>query len=314
VVTDNLSSMHNRPIHRIRSITEFHQLRQLPKPEHPLISVVNIEDMGHEEPKETVALMLDYYNISLKRNFSGKFRYGQQEYDFDEGVMFFIAPGQVFSIEHDKDGLARRSGWMLLIHPDFLWNTPLAKTIRQYEFFDYSVNEALLLSEKEETTVTRIIQAIHQEYQSNSDKVSQGIIISQIETLLNYSDRFYQRQFITRKITNHRILERLAKILEDYFNSPEQTGNGLPSVQTIAGQLNISPNYLSSLLKVLTGQSTRQHIHDKLIEKAKEKLSTTDLSVSEIAYELGFEHPQSFSKLFKTKTQLSPLEFRQSFN
>jgi AraC family transcriptional regulator, transcriptional activator of pobA len=306
--------MHNRPIYRIRSITEFHQLRQLPKPEHPLISVVNIEDMSHAEPEETLTLMLDYYNISLKRNFSGKFHYGQQEYDFDEGIMFFIAPGQVFSIEHGKNGPVRQSGWMLLIHPDFLWNTPLAKTIRQYEFFDYSVNEALFLSEKEETTVTRIIQAIHQEYQSNIDKFSQGIIISQIETLLNYSDRFYQRQFITRKITNHQILERLEKILEDYFDSPEQTMNGLPSVQTIAGQLNISPNYLSGLLKVLTGQSTQQHIHDKLIEKAKEKLSTTDLSVSEIAYELGFEHPQSFSKLFKTKTRLSPLEFRQSFN
>jgi AraC family transcriptional regulator, transcriptional activator of pobA len=306
--------MHNRPIDRIRSITEFHQLRQLPKPEHPLISVVNIEDMSHAEPEETLTLMLDYYNISLKRNFSGKFHYGQQEYDFDEGIMFFIAPGQVFSIEHGKNGPVRQSGWMLLIHPDFLWNTPLAKTIRQYEFFDYSVNEALFLSEKEETTVTRIIQAIHQEYQSNIDKFSQGIIISQIETLLNYSDRFYQRQFITRKITNHQILERLEKILEDYFDSPEQTMNGLPSVQTIAGQLNISPNYLSGLLKVLTGQSTQQHIHDKLIEKAKEKLSTTDLSVSEIAYELGFEHPQSFSKLFKTKTRLSPLEFRQSFN
>jgi AraC family transcriptional activator of pobA len=306
--------MHNRPIYRIRSITEFHQLRQLPKPEHPLISVVNIEDMSHAEPEETLTLMLDYYNISLKRNFSGKFHYGQQEYDFDEGIMFFIAPGQVFSIEHGKNGPVRQSGWMLLIHPDFLWNTPLAKTIRQYEFFDYSVNEALFLSEKEETTVTRIIQAIHQEYQSNIDKFSQGIIISQIESLLNYSDRFYQRQFITRKITNHQILERLEKILEDYFDSPEQTMNGLPSVQTIAGQLNISPNYLSGLLKVLTGQSTQQHIHDKLIEKAKEKLSTTDLSVSEIAYELGFEHPQSFSKLFKTKTRLSPLEFRQSFN
>jgi AraC-like DNA-binding protein len=306
--------MHNRPIYRIRSITEFHQLRQLPKPEHPLISVVNIEDMCHAEAEETLTLMLDYYNISLKRNFKGKFRYGQQEYDFDEGIMFFIAPGQVFSIEQDKNEPGRQSGWMLLIHPDFLWNTALAKTIRQYEFFDYSVNEALFLSEKEETTVTRIIEAIHQEYQSNIDKFSQGIIISQIETLLNYSDRYYQRQFITRKITNHQILERLAKILEDYFNSPEQTGNGLPSVHTIAGQLNISPNYLSGLLKVLTGQSTQQHIHEKLIEKAKEKLSTTNLTISEIAYDLGFEHPQSFSKLFKTKTQLSPLEFRQSFN
>jgi AraC-like DNA-binding protein len=306
--------MNNRTIHRIRSIAEFHQLRQLPKPEHPLISVVNVEDIRPAEPVEIQTLMLDYYNISLKRNFSGKFRYGQQDYDFDEGILFFIAPGQVFSIEHDKNEPIRQSGWMLLIHPDFLWNTPLAKTIRQHEFFGYSVNEALFLSEKEETTVIRIIQAIHQEYQSNIDKFSQAIILSQIETLLNYAERFYQRQFITRKITNHHILQRLETILEDYFNSPEPARNGLPSVQGVAGQLNISPNYLSGLLKVLTGQSTQQHIHEKLIEKAKEKLSTTHLTIGEIAYDLGFEHPQSFSKLFKTKTKLSPQEFRQSFN
>jgi AraC family transcriptional regulator, transcriptional activator of pobA len=306
--------MNQRNIHRIRSITEFHQLRQLPKPEHPLISVVNVEDIRHAKPVEIQTLMLDYYNISLKRNFSGKFRYGQQDYDFDEGILFFIAPGQVFSIEHDRNEPFRPSGWMLLVHPDFLWNTPLAKSIRQHEFFDYSVNEALFLSEKEETTMIRIIQAIHQEYQSNIDKFSQGIIISQIETLLNYAERFYHRQFITRKITNHQILQRLETILGDYFNNPEHTRNGLPSVQTIAGQLNISPNYLSGLLKVLTGQSTQQHIHEKLIAKAKEQLSTTHLSISEIAYDLGFEHPQSFSKLFKTKTNLSPQEFRQSFN
>jgi AraC-like DNA-binding protein len=306
--------MSNRPIQRIRSITEFHQLRQLPKPEHPLISVVNVEDMRLERPEEVMTMMLDYYNISLKRNFSGKFRYGQQEYDFDEGVMFFIAPGQVFSVEHDKNARVQQSGWMLLIHPDFLWNTPLAKSIRQHEFFDYSTNEALFLSEKEELTVTRIIQAIQLEYRSNIDKFSQGIIISQIETLLNYAERFYNRQFITRKIANHKVLERLETLLETYFNSPDLIKNGLPSVQTIATQLNVSPGYLSGLLKVLTGQSTQQHIHDKLIEKAKEKLSTTDASVSEIAYELGFEHPQSFSKLFKTKTNQSPLEFRHSFN
>jgi AraC family transcriptional regulator, transcriptional activator of pobA len=306
--------MSNRPIQRIRSITEFHQLRQLPAPEHPLISVVNVEDMSHDRPEEVMTIMLDYYNISLKRNFSGKFRYGQQDYDFDEGIMFFIAPGQVFSVEHDKNGPIQQSGWMLLIHPDFLWNTPLAKSIRQHEFFDYSVNEALFLSEKEETTVTRIIQAIQQEYKSNIDKFSQGIMISQIETLLNFAERFYHRQFITRKITNHKVLERLETLLEDYFTSPDLARNGLPSVQSIAAQLNVSPNYLGGLLKVLTGQSTQQHIHDKLIEKAKEKLSTTDASVSEIAYELGFEHPQSFSKLFKTKTNQSPLGFRQSFN
>ena len=258
--------------------------------------------------------MFDFYSISLKRGLVGKMIYGQQEYDFDDGIMVFIAPGQVFSIEVKDYSNVKRSGWILLIHPDFLWNTPLAKTIRKYEYFDYAVNEALFLSEKEETTINNLIQNIQQEYHSNIDKFSQQIIISQIELMLNYAERFYHRQFITRKITNHKILDRLEDVLNEYFNSDNLLKKGLPTVQHISESLNVSPNYLSGLLKTLTGQSTQQHIHDKLIEKAKEKLSTTDLSVSEIAYELGFEHSQSFSKLFKTKTNFSPLEFRQSFN
>jgi AraC-like DNA-binding protein len=251
--------------------------------------------------------------ISIKRGLSGKMNYGQQEYDFDEGVMFFISPSQVFRIVVDPNPTTTRSGWMLLIHPDFLWNTPLAKSIKQYEYFDYAVNEALFLSEKEESTIFNIIQNIQQEYHSNIDNFSQQIIISQIETLLNYSERFYHRQFITRKISNHKMLNRLEDLLTDYFNNDDLISKGLPTVQFIASTLNVSSKYLSSLLKVLTGQTAQQHIHEKLIEKAKEKLSTTDLSVSEIAYELGFEHSQSFSKLFKSKTNLSPLAFRQSF-
>jgi AraC family transcriptional activator of pobA len=250
----------------------------------------------------------------VKRDFNAKIKYGQQEYDFDEGIMFFISPNQVFGIEMNKEALLKRSGWLLLVHPDFLWNTTLAKTIKQYEYFDYSVHEALFLSDKEETTIIGIMQNILQEYHSNIDKFSQDVIIAQLELLLTYADRFYNRQFITRKITNHKILNRLEDMLNEYFNSDDLIKKGLPTVQHIAEALNVSPNYLSGLLKTLTGQSTQQHIHNKLIEKAKEKLSTTDLSVSEIAYELGFEHPQSFSKLFKTKTNFSPLEFRQSFN
>jgi AraC family transcriptional activator of pobA len=203
---------------------------------------------------------------------------------------------------------------MLLIHPDFLWNTSLAKNIKQYDFFDYSVNEALFLSEKEEKTLNNITDSIRQEYHANIDKFSQNIIISHIETLLNYSERFYERQFITRKITNHKMLNRLEEFLNDYFYSDDLTSKGLPTVQLIATELNVSPNYLSRLLKTLMGKSTQQFIQDKVIEKAKEKLSTTSLSISEIAYGLGFEHPQSFSKLFKNKTKLSPLQFRASFN
>lgn len=308
--------MEQRQPQRIKSISEFHQSRGLPKPEHPLISIVDYASVKRSPGIGEISWVFDFYQISVKKGIDGKFRYGQQEYEFnfDEGVMFFIAPNQVFKIQLDNHSTTKRSGWMLLIHPDFFWNTPLAKTIKRYEFFDYSVNEALLLSEKEEKTLNGIIDNIRQEYYANVDRFSKQIIISHIEALLNYSERFYNRQFITREKSNHQILERLEELLAGYFNNDELISKGLPTVQYIAERLNVSPKYLSGLLKVLTGQSTQQHIHDKLIEKAKEKLSTTSLTVSEIAYELGFEHSQSFSKLFKTKTNLSPLEFRQSFN
>lgn len=298
---------------RFKTISEFHEFRNLPKPEHPLISVINVALINHFAGNE-VSFVKDFYSISLKRNFTARMKYGQQEHDFNEGTMFFMSPGQVLKIEVEKDTKINQSGWMLLFHPDFLWHTPLAKTIKQYEYFDYSVNESLFLSDKEETIISGIMQNIQQEYSSNIDKFSQDIIIAQIELLLTYSERFYQRQFITRKIMNHKILSHLEDVLKEYFDSGTLLKKGLPTVQYIADKLNVSSNYLSSMLKVQTGQSTQQHIHDKLIEKAKEKLSTTDLSVSEIAYELGFEHSQSFSKLFKSKTNLSPSEFRHSFN
>ncbi|SDT62247.1 transcriptional regulator, AraC family [Mucilaginibacter mallensis] len=299
---------------RIKTISEYHKVMGLPKPEHPLISVINFESIKSLPYAGAANMVFDFYSISLKRNFSGKFKYGQQEYDFDEGIMFFISPGQVFGVESAKQGELKHTGWMLLIHPDFLWNTPLAKIMKQHEYFNYSVNEALFLSEKEETTIINMMHSMEQEYRSNIDKFSQNIIIAQLELLLTYAERFYQRQFITRKIANHKMLDRLEEVLTAYFNTDALAKQGLPTVVHIAETLNVSPSYLSGLLKTLTGQSTQQHIHDKLMEKAKEKLSTTGLSISEIAYELGFEHPQSFSKLFKTKTNLSPLEFRQSFN
>ncbi|MCF0058796.1 AraC family transcriptional regulator [Dyadobacter sp. CY356] len=297
---------------RIKTITEWHQLRFLPKPQHPLVSVINYADIKQLRDDEPKSIVNDFYSISLKRSFNAKMKYGQQEYDFDEGVLFFISPGQVFSIDAAKN--IQHTGWSLLIHPDFLWNTSLAQKIKKYEYFSYAVHEALHLSEKEEAMIAAIMQNIEQEYHANIDNFSQEVIIAQLELLLTYADRFYNRQFITRKITNHKILIRLEEILDDYFDGDTLEKNGLPSVQYIAEVLNTSPSYLSGLLKSLTGQSTQQHIHDKLIEKAKEKLSTTNLSVGEIAFSLGFEHSQSFSKLFKNKTSLSPLEFRQSFN
>ncbi|HTN21703.1 MAG TPA: helix-turn-helix transcriptional regulator [Pelobium sp.] len=299
--------------YNVKTISEFHRLNVLPQPEHPLISIVDYAKLNRSANENPTTLVFGYYTVSLKRGVSKMF-YGQQEYDFDEGVLYFMAPNQTLRLNSSPNESSERSGWLLLIHPDFLWKTTLASKIKQYGFFDYSANEALFLSDKEEEILNKIIQNIRQEYHTNIDKFSQNIIISQIETLLNYSERFYQRQFITRKITNHQILTRLENLLTDYFNSDDLATKGLPTVHYIADTLNISQSYLSGLLKLLTGQSTQQHIHEKLIQKAKEKLSTTNLSVSEIAYELGFEHSQSFSKLFKTKTKYSPLAFRQSFN
>jgi len=298
-----------KPI-RIKTISELHKLMGLPKPHHPLIELIDLS----KQKKDTgiFAVLFDLYVITLKRG-CDKLFYGQQQYDFDEGVMAFLSPGQI--LRGESDNIPENiDGWMLFIHPDFLWNTSLAKKIKQYDFFGYTINEALFLSDKEETMINGIVENIKNEYQTNIDQFSQDIIISHLETLLNYSERFYQRQFITRKKTNHQILDRLEVLLSDYFNSDDLVSKGLPTVQYISDHLNVSPTYLRSLLKTLTGLNTQQHIHEKLIEKAKEKLSTTDLTVSEIAYELGFEHMQSFSKLFKEKTNQSPLAFRAGFN
>src|SRR5690606_14524975 len=247
-----------------------------------------------------------FYKISLKLNLRGKLKYGQGYYDFDEGGMFFKGPNQVSGVgDHNDD----HAGFTILIHPDFFLNYPLAKKIKQYGFFSYSVNEALHLSEKEKATILSIFKNIDEELQNRIDDFSHDVIISQIETLLNYSNRFYKRQFITRKAINHNLLERLDDILVAYFDNETLAERGLPSVQYLADRLNLSPSYLSDMLRSLTGQSAQHHIHDKLIEKAKEQISTTNLTISEIAYGLGFEHLSSFNKLFKSKTNLSPLEF-----
>jgi AraC-like DNA-binding protein len=297
-----------------KTISEFHEFLQLPKPQHPLISVLDVGTVPHRNDDEE-PLLLDFYCISVKRMHNFQSRYGQHSFDFNEGILSFMAPGQVFSVAVlNKDEAVAKSGWVVYIHPDFIWNTPLATTIKHYDFWDYSLHEGLFLSAKEETTILAIIQTIEQECSANLDRFSKQIIISQIESLLHYADRFYHRQFLTREKANHEVLERLEALLHAYFNSPDVAERGVPTVKYVAEHLNLSPKYLSSLLRVVTGQNTQQHIHAKLIAKAKEKLSTTNLTVSEIAYELGFEHLPSFSKLFKTKTNLSPLEFRASFN
>jgi len=308
--------MSNTSINRLKTVSDLHRYNQLPPPEHPLISLLDYGKIQPTPVNNELRWIQSFYSISIKRNVTGKYRYGQQSYDFDEGLMTFFSPEQVISVQLiDQDASTNQpSGLILAIHPDFFFGTSLARNIKKYPFFNYSVREALFLSEKEENIINGILQNIKAEYQANLDQFSQQIIINQLELLLNYSERFYQRQFLTRKISNHQILDRLEEFLGDYFDSEEVINNGLPSVHEIAQNLNLTADYLSSMLKSLTGQTTQQHIHNKLIEKAKVRLSTTNLSVSEIAYELGFEHPQSFSKLFKSKTKQTPLQFRTSFN
>jgi len=296
----------------INSISELHRLLELPKPKHPLVSVINFDEIKCFDDESLRSVSYNFFCIAIKKHFAGKMKYGQNYYDFDEGIMTFFSPMQVVTTEI-VDGL-KLSGYWLVVHPDFIRNYPLGKAIREYGYFSYAVNEALHLSEDEENVVMAIMQNIAREYCSALDNFSQDVIVSHIELLLNYCNRFYNRQFITRKTASSDLLIKLEDILSNYFDSEQLQELGLPTVQYISGELNVSADYLSDMLRNLTGQSTQQHIHNYLIEKAKEILTTTSLSVSEIAYELGFEHPQSFSKLFRTKTNLSPLKFRQSFN
>lgn len=303
-----------KDIFRFNSIAEFHAFCDLPAAEHPLISLIDYSKVRYPVNDSELKWIQNFYSIGLKRNVNAKFNYGQQEYDFDSGLLTFISPLQFLKLEVNRDAVVEPSGWLLLIHPDFLWNTALAKKIKSYDFFGYSVREALFLSEKEERVIVDILQNIEKEYQSNMDKFSQELIVAQLEMLLIYAGRFYERQFLTRKKTSFELLERFEKLLADYYETGKQMEYGIPTVSYIAAQLHISPNYLGSLLRIHTQQTTQQHIQNKLIDYAKERLMTTDRSVSEIAYELGFEHAQSFSKLFKLKTNQSPSEFRAYFN
>ncbi|MBO9673631.1 MAG: AraC family transcriptional regulator [Sphingobacteriaceae bacterium] len=307
-----MKKVENSP-YKFSSLTEAHRMLGLPQPKHPLISLINNEDHPVEMNGQPNSHILNFYKISYKPKLSGRLKYGQSYYDFDEGGLLFAAPNQI--IGHDEDlSSSVCSLFTLLIHPDFLLSYPIAKKIKSYGFFSYSANEALHLSEKEKTTIITIFKNIEEELNSRIDDFSQDVIITQIELLLNYSNRFYKRQFITRKVLNNDLLQKLEELLEEYFNDQVTMLKGLPTVQYLSDHLNVSPSYLSDLLRSLTGQNAQQHIHQKLIEKAKEKLSGTNLSVSEVAYELGFEHPQSFNKLFKAKTKVSPLAFRKMFN
>ncbi|WP_288446429.1 helix-turn-helix transcriptional regulator [uncultured Chryseobacterium sp.] len=295
---------------KISSISELHTMLQLPKPLHPLVSLVDNTKMSIKKDMLKRSFMMNFYKISYKYSTIGKMGYGQGYYDFNEGGMMFTAPGQVLSTDEN----AEYCGYTLLVHPDFIRSYDLAKKIRNFGFFSYDTNEALHLSDQEKTIITGLLDSIGNELNTAIDEVSQDVIVSYIDVLLNYSNRFYKRQFITRKAINNDLLTKMDVVLEEYFNQQETLNKGLPTVEFLASTLHLSPHYLSDMLRNLTGLNAQQHIHEKLIEKAKEYLTTTAFSVSEVAYALGFEHPQSFNKLFKKKTDKTPLSYRQSFN
>lgn len=301
-------------IHQIKTIGQFYKLRKLPPPEHPLISVIDIAAAPLYEQIESGSVVFGFYVISFKSGHTADRKYGRRPKEFDGGVLGFRAPGQVVKIGPHKAITSAASGWMLCIHPDFLWHTPLAKKIRSYDFFYYNLSEALFLSGEEQSTINTLVANISGEFQKATDTFSQKIAIALMDALLVYIERFYQRQFNTNKVASHQLLYKLDNLLNMYFDSEELSKAGLPTVAGVAEALNISPHYLSAMLRSITGKNAQQHIHEKLIAKSKELLSGTDLSVSEIAYTLGFEHLQSFSKLFKGKTSLSPLQFRSSFS
>lgn len=295
----------------LTSIAEQHQLLALPTPAHPLVSLLRFEDFPRLPNTGTVRLTLDFYTITLKRHCACKVRYGQTPYDFNEGVMSFIAPKQVLTQEGDL--VPPASGWLLAFHPDFIRTYPLGQKILAYGFFQYALSEALLLSAPEEAALEALLQRMAHDYHLPIDKFSQDVLVAQLELLLTYCHRYYERQFSMRKAPSSALLIQLETLLTDYFAGDNLAEVGPPSVAYLAQQLHLSPKYLSDLLRHLTGQSAQQHIHDKLLEKAKTLLTTTTFSVSEIAFQLGFGYSQSFSKLFKNKTTISPLEFRQSF-
>lgn len=296
----------------VNSVSQVHRILNIPSPKHPLISVIDLSTLDHSNRAVPGSFVNEFYSVFIKKDFDGKMRYGQQFYDFDNGVMIFCGPGQLISV--DDTGNNRPKGWWLLFHPDFLQTYPLANHILQFGFLKYEMNEALHLSEDEEMTLTGIMANIQKEYMTSIDNFSQDVIVSHIELLLNYANRYYNRQFITRKLSNHDLLIRLENILESYFNDNLPQLEGLPTVAYVSTRLNVSPNYLSDMLRTTTGQTTQFYIHEKIIQRAKNILLTTSLTATEVAYHLGFDYPQSFSKLFKTKTKLSPIAFRKTFD
>ncbi|HEX8505523.1 MAG TPA: helix-turn-helix transcriptional regulator [Hymenobacter sp.] len=294
----------------LSTVTDYTRFCGLPAPGHPLLTVVDLSlSRKQPRPTEPVSIVQSFYTIWLKKNLKGTIVYGHQPFDFSEGVLGFQAPGQVFTIDPTLD-ISALSGWMVIFHPDLLTRYPLGKKITSYSFFSYDVHEALHLSEREEKVLDALLLGIQHEYEQPIDAFSQDVLIAQLEVLLTHANRFYHRQFLTRRNAEHNLLNHFETLITEYFAQDGE--QPLPTVQHFADQLHVSPAYLSDMLRTLTGQTTQQHLHQRLIDKAKRLLLTTSLSINETAFQLGFEYPQYFTRLFKSKTGLTPAAFRFS--
>ena len=295
---------------RIESVSQVHDFFGFPKPKHPLISVLPITDEITNYDYGGYSYVFGFYQISLKLGISGSLLYGRNSYDFQEGTAVFIKPNQVVKIENNEE-YSGASGWTLLFHPDLISKSELGKNIGNFTFFNYENNEALHVSDEEIKTLTEIITKIEDEYNQKIDKHSQDLIISNIDLLLKYCKRYYERQFLTRTNLNKDLITRFEGIMASYFDSEEPKGMGVLTVGYCAKKLNMSPNYFGDLMKNETGISAKEHINNFLIDRAKSLILGSNRTISEIAYDFGFKHPQSFNKLFKSKIGLTPTKFRE---
>ena len=293
----------------LENISDINRVLKQEKTKHPLVSVIDFTKVDEQIPQGT-KISSGFYSIMFKNYCLNRLKYGREYYDFQEGSLICIAPKQVITLDNEIEKRVDMMGWGIFFHPDLIRGTSLGKTIKNYSFFSYETQEALHLSEKEKQTLYDCVLKIENELSENIDSHSQRLIVSNIELLLNYCSRYYERQFITRKSINKNVLTQFETALKAYFSSQETKKNGLPSVKHLADKVCLSANYLGDLLKKETGMNAQEHIHFYLIEEAKNLLQGSNISVSELAYSLGFEYPQYFSRLFKSKTGMTPMEYR----
>lgn len=307
----NMKKKSVKPRH-FKTLSAYFDYIQFPRPEHPMLSVLIAKGEGFLPcPKESSPpITNDCYNISLKKIIKGNLNYGRTKFDFSNGAMIFVAPRQV--MQWDSSIIIEQKGFSITFHEDFVKGTELAHQIKKYGFFSYSANEALHLSPKEERQMEFLIESIEIEYHNNQDKFSKDIIISQLSTLLKYANRYYERQFLDRKELSNTLLEQFNNSLNQYFESGQLEVKGVPSLEQLANTMSVSQRYLSDTLKKETGKTATEHIQFFLIDEAKDILLDPSKSVSEVAYELGFEYPQYFSRLFKKKVGMSPSVYRHS--